>query len=337
MQRCLQLAKLGFATVAPNPLVGAVLVYNNNIIGEGYHMQYGQAHAEVNCINNVAAHNMPFIKDATLYVSLEPCNHYGKTPPCSNLIVQQQIKNVVIGCVDGNSKVNGAGIAYLQQNGINVITGVLQNECQLLNETFFYALQKQRPLVTLKWAQSKDGFMNDATKERTLITNHCTNVWVHQLRTNYQAIMVGSNTIAIDNPMLNSRLYGNYATTTIVIDRYLQLNLVHKKILTNKQIVIVNCLQQKTIDNVIYLKINDDELFLQNTLEQLFLLGIQSVLIEGGASLLQLFLQQNLCNKIVLVQNNNLLLYQGLLAPSKWSLPLHQQIYIQNNSINIYS
>jgi diaminohydroxyphosphoribosylaminopyrimidine deaminase / 5-amino-6-(5-phosphoribosylamino)uracil reductase len=337
IQRCIQLAQLGFATVAPNPMVGAVLVYNHTIIGEGYHMQYGQAHAEVNCINDVAPHNQHLIALATLYVSLEPCNHYGKTPPCAHFIVTHKIKKVVIGCIDVHSKVNGQGINYLQQNGVTVVLSDMQNECIALNEQFFYSKKNERPYITLKWAQSADGFMNAASDQRTYITSHCTNTWVHKLRAAHQAIMVGSNTIQADNPMLNKRLFGNYNTTAIIIDRYLQLELIKKNVVQNKQVIIVNCLQQKSTGNCTYIKISDDQLFLQNALQQLYTLGIQSILVEGGAILLQLMLQQQLYNKIINITNETLYLQNGLAAPHKWNVPLQQQYSIQHNTIKIYS
>jgi diaminohydroxyphosphoribosylaminopyrimidine deaminase/5-amino-6-(5-phosphoribosylamino)uracil reductase len=336
MQRCIQLAQLGFATVAPNPLVGAVLVYNNIIIGEGFHMQYGKAHAEVNCINNVSEKNKHLIKDAILYVSLEPCNHYGNTPPCTKTIVANEIKTVVVGCVDTHSKVNGAGIQFLQLNGVKVITPVLQNECKQLNEMFFYAKQHNIPYVTLKWAQSADGFINEQGNKRTLFTNHCTNVWVHKLRAAHQAILVGSSTVQFDNPTLNKRFYGGFSATVIVIDRFLQIDLLNKKLINNQKVFVINTLIQKTESNVVYIKIENNESFIKNMLLQLFQNGIQSILVEGGATVLQLLLQHNFYNRVIQIINEQSNLLQGSAAPNKWSLPLHSQCYIQNNTINIF-
>ncbi len=179
MQRCLQLAAKGLGFVAPNPMVGAVLVYEDRIIGEGWHNQYGEAHAEVNCINNVNENDKSLIEKSILYVSLEPCNHFGKTPPCTDLILKNKIKKVVIGCRDPFALVNGTGIQKLRDNNIEVIENICEQEAVELNKRFFTFHQKKRPYVILKWAQSADGFLG-RENERTKITDLATDILVHK-------------------------------------------------------------------------------------------------------------------------------------------------------------
>src|SRR5436190_12432373 len=193
MQRCLQLALLGAGSVAPNPMVGAVLVYDNVIIGEGYHQQYGKAHAEVNCINSVSEQYKTVIEKSTLYVSLEPCAHFGKTPPCADLIIANKIPRVVIGCMDNYLEVNGRGIEKLRSAGIDVITGVLEREAVELNQRFFTFHQLLRPYIILKWAESKDGKIAKIDYSKVAISNEYSNRMVHKWRSEEAAIMVGTN------------------------------------------------------------------------------------------------------------------------------------------------
>ena len=197
MFRCLELAVKGLGRVAPNPLVGAVLVHDNQIIGEGWHQEYGKAHAEVNCIlDAIEKGNELLIAQSSLYVSLEPCAHQGKTPPCDQLIIRHKIRRVVIGCRDPFPEVNGKGIAHLHAAGIEVVEGVLESQCLKMNKRFFCFHQKQRPYIILKWAETADGFIGSGTKERILISGAATNLLVHQIRSQEAAIMVGSNTVA---------------------------------------------------------------------------------------------------------------------------------------------
>ena len=205
MNRCIQLALSGAGNVAPNPMVGAVLVYEDRIIGEGYHKKYGEAHAEVNCIKQVKEADQPFIEKSTLYVSLEPCAHYGKTPPCADLIIKHRIPKVVVGCRDPFDQVNGKGIEKLAEAGIEVITGVMEEECRWLNRRFFTRVLKHRPYVVLKWAQTADGFFAPEDDTQYWITGLESRKLVHRWRAEEDAILVGKNTAAIDNPQLNVR------------------------------------------------------------------------------------------------------------------------------------
>ena len=206
ISRCLQLAKLGAGNVAPNPMVGAVLVHNHIIIGEGYHKQFGEAHAEVNCINSVIAEQKSLIEKSTMFVSLEPCSHFGKTPPCSNLIIQQKIKKVVIGCRDIYEEVDGKGIERLRNAGVEVVTGILENESKELNKRFFTFHQQKRPYIILKWVQSANGKIG-SENERIFISNNYSNRLVHKWRSEEAAILVGKNTVLIDDPALTTRLW----------------------------------------------------------------------------------------------------------------------------------
>ena len=232
MGRCIQLAKLGLGNVAPNPMVGAVLVYGNKIIGEGYHQKYGEAHAEVNCINSVSEKNKSLIEKSTIYVSLEPCSHYGKTPPCADLIIQNKIRKVVIGIKDIYKEVDGAGIQKLQNADLEVITGVLENECHDLNKRFFTFHQKKRPYIILKWTQSANGNIG-LNGERILISNDYSNRLVHKWRSEEASILVGTNTALIDNPSLTARLWEGNNPVRIVIDKELKLP-ADLKIFNNK-------------------------------------------------------------------------------------------------------
>jgi diaminohydroxyphosphoribosylaminopyrimidine deaminase/5-amino-6-(5-phosphoribosylamino)uracil reductase len=202
INRCIELAKKALGNTYPNPLVGSVIVYNNKIIGEGFHQKAGEPHAEINAINSVK--DVTLLKESTIYVSLEPCSHFGKTPPCANKIVETGFKKVVIGTLDSNEKVNGKGKKILEDAGIEVVSGVLEKECQDLNKRFFTYHQKQRPFVILKWAQSQDGFLDKDFKP-TQIGNPLTKQFVHQLRSQEHAILVGTNTAITDNPSLTSR------------------------------------------------------------------------------------------------------------------------------------
>jgi diaminohydroxyphosphoribosylaminopyrimidine deaminase/5-amino-6-(5-phosphoribosylamino)uracil reductase len=227
MQRCLQLAQLGAGMVSPNPMVGAVIVYNGKIIGEGYHQKYGEAHAEVNAINQVLAkyeNHAELLAQATIYVSLEPCAHHGKTPPCADLIIKHHIPQVVVGCRDPFVQVDGKGIEKLQQAGAEVIVSVLETKCRELNKRFFTRVQKHRPYIILKWAQTQDGYFAPADKCQYWITGPEARKLVHKWRSQEDAILAGKNTIAIDNPQLNTRYGFGKSPKRVIIDRRLELS-----------------------------------------------------------------------------------------------------------------
>ncbi|HRN57787.1 MAG TPA: bifunctional diaminohydroxyphosphoribosylaminopyrimidine deaminase/5-amino-6-(5-phosphoribosylamino)uracil reductase RibD, partial [Agriterribacter sp.] len=223
MQRCLQLARAGAGYVAPNPMVGAVLVHHNRVIGEGWHRAYGMSHAEVNCIASVSNEDRHLIGESVLYVSLEPCAHYGKTPPCANLIIQHRIPEVVVGCRDPFPEVNGKGIEKLQAAGIRVTTGVLEKECRELNKRFFIFYTQRRPFVVLKWAQSSDGAIAAPGGLAVQISNPYTSRLVHRWRSEEPAIVVGTRTAMLDDPFLTTRLWPGKHPLRVVIDRALKL------------------------------------------------------------------------------------------------------------------
>ncbi len=318
MKRCIELATLGIGKASPNPIVGAVLVYQDQIIGEGYYEYFGGSHAEVNCINNVAVENQQLIASATLYVSLEPCCIFGKTPPCTQFLIQHQIKHVVIGCMDSNSRINGKGIAQLQAVGIRVDVDVLKQECLALNESFFYNQATQMPYVILKWAQTNDGYIA-STGDRVFISNDYTNKWVHQLRSECDGIMVGTQTVLKDNPQLNVRLAGHQKITRIIIDKQLVIPTSFHIYNGQEPTLILNCIKQGTENGIEFIQLQNDDDFLQNALQQLYQRNIGKLLVEGGPQLLQSFISKGFWNKCFAITNQSLFLRSGVKAPS-----LHQ-------------
>ncbi len=293
MQRCLQLAQKGAGWVAPNPMVGAVLVYQDQIIGEGYHECYGQPHAEVNCINNVAETNIENIKLATLYVSLEPCVHFGKTPPCTNLIIANQIQRVVIGCMDPFEAVNGKGAEKLKQAGIDVIGPVLEKEAIEINQRFFHFHLKQRPYIILKWAESADGLIGLRGQE-IKISNAATQRLVHSWRSEEAAILVGTQTALTDNPKLNNRFGKGPNPLRMVIDRTLQLNPLLNLLKDQEPTWVFNTIKDETQGAVNYIQLREQPSLLEPLMEYAYKHQMQSILVEGGAKLLQSFIDQGL-------------------------------------------
>lgn len=315
MHRCIELAKLGTGNVAPNPMVGAVLVYNDLIIGEGYHRLYGQAHAEVNCIKSVSEENEHLIEKSTLYVSLEPCAHFGKTPPCADLIIEKKIPAVVIGCRDSFQQVDGKGIQKLQAAGIKVITPVLEKEALELNKRFFTFHNLQRPFVILKWAQTANGKIANSDYSRLFISNEITNRKAHQWRSCEASILVGTNTALRDDPSLTTRLWPGNNPVRMVIDKELQLpSSLHLFDGTVKTIVF-NTIQQKDKGQVLYYKISKEKSFIAQIMEALYRLNIQSVLVEGGTRLLQSFIDENYWDEASVITNTELEIPAGIQAP----------------------
>lgn len=315
MHRCLQLAKLGAGHVAPNPMVGAVLVYQNTIIGEGYHQQYGQAHAEVNCINSVSEAHKLLIEKSTLYVSLEPCAHYGKTPPCADLIIKKNIPNVVIACWDIYTEVDGKGIQKLQNAGINVITGILEKEALELNKRFFTFHTKKRPYVVLKWAQSNDAKIAGPKFLAVKITNDTTNRLVHQWRSEEAAILVGTNTALHDNPKLTTRFWVGKNPVRLVIDRQLKLPSSLHLFDGSVKTIVFNQIKEGEENGIVFYKLGDSENIIPGLLNALYGLNIQSVFIEGGAILLQSFIDQHCWDEARVIINEELNIGDGIEAP----------------------
>lgn len=315
MHRCLQLAKMGTGNVAPNPMVGAVLVYENEIIGEGYHQQYGQAHAEVNCINNVSEANQSVIEKSTLYVSLEPCAHFGKTPPCADLIIKNNIPNVVIACRDSYEEVDGKGIQKLQQAGVNVIVGILEKEALELNKRFFTFHRKQRPYIILKWAQSKDAKIARHDFSALKISNDITNRMVHKWRSEEAAILVGTNTALHDNPSLTTRLWKGNNPVRLVLDLQLKLPLSLHLFDGSVKTIVFNQVKHEEENGVTFYKLSSGEDIIYGLLNALYRLKIQSVLVEGGARLLQSFIDQNYWDEARIITNEQLIIESGINAP----------------------
>lgn len=313
MLRCFELAKLGERFVVPNPMVGAVLVYDNKIIGEGYHQAYGKAHAEVNCINHVSAEDVEKIKDATLYVSLEPCSHFGKTPPCADLIIQHGIKNVVVSTLDPNPMVAGNGIKKLKEAGINVAINILEKEGKDLIKAFYQFHYNKKSFITLKFAESIDGYVSKEN-ERIKISNDISDIFVHQLRASHHAILIGKNTLDIDNPMLDVRHCNGKNPIKIILSTNGNIDLSYR-IFNDKEtaIYIINQTIEQQEQNIKWIKVNDVN-NLDNVLDVLFQNGIQSILVEGGSKILHSFIQQNKWNSIYKIIGN-ITLNNGIKAP----------------------
>jgi len=294
IKRCIEIAKNGLGYTRPNPMVGCVIVHNNTIIGEGFTSPYGGNHAEVNAIESV--NNKALLKEATLYVTLEPCSHFGKTPPCANLIILHQIPNVVIGTLDTHSKVSGRGVEILKSSGCNVTVGVLENECKIHHRRFFTFHNKKRPYIILKWAESNDGFISPSSKieQRPFwITNEISRQLVHKWRAEEHAILVGANTVMTDNPSLTVRDWTGQNPIRIVLDR-------------NKSLPIDSAIFNNESETIVITDKNID--FNKNLAAQvcdfLYSREIQSVIIEGGSKTLQTFIDEKLWDEARIFKGN---------------------------------
>ncbi len=336
MHRCLQLAKLGAGHVAPNPMVGAVLVHQHRIIGEGYHEVYGQAHAEVNCIGSVIEDDKKLIPESTLYVSLEPCAHHGKTPPCADLIIKHNIPHVVVACRDSYKEVNGKGIQKLQQAGINVMVGILQKEAQGLNSRFFTFHTKQRPYIILKWAQSNNGNIANEDFSLVKISHDITDRLVHKWRSEEAAILVGTNTALKDNPSLTNRLWQGKNPLRLVIDKQLQLPPTLHLYDGAVKTIVFNEVKNEEQNNLVYYKLDASENLLPALLTALHQLGIQSVFVEGGATLLQSFINQNYWDEARVITNGILSINNGTKAPQLNNNSLASTQKIATDTISTY-
>ncbi|KEY19222.1 bifunctional diaminohydroxyphosphoribosylaminopyrimidine deaminase/5-amino-6-(5-phosphoribosylamino)uracil reductase RibD [Kaistella antarctica] len=331
IQRCLDLAHKALGKTYPNPLVGCVIVHNNVIIGEGFHEKSGQAHAEINAINSVK--NPDLLKESTIYVSLEPCAHFGKTPPCADKIVEIGFKKVVIGTLDSHDKVNGKGKQILEDAGIEFFSGVLEKECRELNKRFFTFHQKRRPFIILKWAESGDSFLDKDFKP-TQIGNPLTKQFVHQLRSQEHAILVGTQTALTDNPSLTTREIVGRNPIRILIDFDLKVpidfNLYNDEAVT----VIFNSKKETIEENITFIKL-EKENFLENLMAKLFENQIQSVIVEGGSFTLQQFIDQNLWDEAIIIKNDKLHLMHGTKAPIL-SSDIFETKQFSDNKIEFY-
>jgi len=292
MQRCIELASKAMGCTSPNPMVGAVIVYNNKIIGEGYHEKYGSHHAEVNAINSVMDKSL--LSKSTLYVNLEPCAHFGKTPPCSDLIIQNKIPEVVVGCVDTFSEVSGKGIERMRSVGIVVKVGVLENGSRELNKRFFTFHEKKRPYIILKWAESKDGFIAPKNQTETFwMTSSESKKLVHEWRAEEDAILVGRITAEKDNPSLTVREVDGSNPIRIVIDKDLKLSDDLNLFNNDANTIIFNQIKSVKNNSNNYIKINFNNLT-KSVLQELHKQNIQSLIIEGGTKTLQSFIDKKL-------------------------------------------
>lgn len=325
MHRCLELARLGQGNVAPNPMVGAVLVYEDKIIGEGYHRQYGKAHAEPNCIASVKKEEEHLIPQSTLYVSLEPCAHFGKTPPCADLIIDKKIPKVVIGCRDPFIEVNGKGIEKLKAAGVEIESGILENECKELNKRFFTFHTQHRPYVILKWAQTLDSKIAKDDYSRILITNEYTNRIVHKWRSEEMAIAVGTNTALFDDPELTTRLAPGHDPIRLLVDMDLRLPKSLKLFNSKTPTIVFNTkkhnLPLKISMNELerigvgYYQVTQDVSVVHQMLNALYHMNIQSVIVEGGSFLLQSFIDEAMWDEARVITNEQLCIGDGLPAP----------------------
>lgn len=338
MARCLQLAKNGLGTTYPNPLVGAVVVLNNSIIGEGWHQKAGEGHAEVNAINNVS--NKELLKDASIYVSLEPCSHFGKTPPCSDLIIASGIKKVIIGSVDPFAKVAGRGIKKLLDAGCEVIVGVLEEQCRVLNKRFFTFHTQQRPYIILKWAETSDGYIapdpeTRNSQEPVWITTTVSRQLVHKWRSEEMGILAGTKTVEADNPSLTTRDWAGSSPTRIVIDKSLRLN-NSLSIYDGKQpTLIITEKSAKDTDNIYYRKADFTQELPQQIAQILYSEGIQSGIIEGGAKTLQSFIDANLWDE-ARVFKGYAVFKSGIAAPTLSESKIVNRSTINGDQLTIY-
>ena len=320
MQRCLDLAKFGMGHVSPNPMVGCVIVCDDKIVGEGYHQKIGEAHAEVNAINDVLAKHgdtaNALLKKSTAYVNLEPCAHFGKTPPCADLLVKHQLKRVVIGNTDPFSGVNWKGIAKLKDAGIIVETGILASKCTHLNRRFFTRILQQRPFIILKWAQTANGFFAPADHSQKWITGALAKQLNHQWRGEEDAILVGKNTALIDNPSLTTRLTPGRNPIRILIDKNLAVPAHYHLYNTEAKTIIFNEVKTEVIDNVHFVQMEDMHFYLaQKIAFQLYLMDIQSIIIEGGQQILTQFIAAGLWDEARIFTGKTTW-EEGLRAPS---------------------
>ncbi|MFL9834662.1 bifunctional diaminohydroxyphosphoribosylaminopyrimidine deaminase/5-amino-6-(5-phosphoribosylamino)uracil reductase RibD [Chryseobacterium terrae] len=326
IRRCIELAQKAIGNTYPNPLVGSVIVHNGKIIGEGYHHKAGENHSEINAINSVEDKSL--IPESTIYVSLEPCAHFGKTPPCALKIVELGFKKVVIGAMDSHDKVNGKGKKIIQDAGIEVVSGVLEEECIDLNKRFFTYHEKKRPFIILKWAESGDRFMDKDFKP-TQISNSLTKQFVHQLRNNEHSILIGTMTALRDNPSLTTREIVGRNPLRILIDIDLKVptdfNIYNKEADT----LVFNSVKEGEEENIKFIKTSREN-FIENMLKKLHELQIQSIIVEGGSLVLQQFIDADLWDETIIIKNKNLVLENGTKAPRFSGTPLITQDFREN-------
>ena len=335
MQRCVDLAYLGQGNVSPNPMVGCVIVKNGLIIGEGYHSEYGGKHAEIKAIESVI--DQKEIENSTVYISLEPCVHHGKTPPCVHELINRKIKTAVIGSRDSNPIVGGKGIESLKRVGIEVIENILEEECRRLNKRFFTFHEKRRPYVILKWAQTSDGYLDKnreiGEKGVNWISSPESKVLVHKWRSEEQSILVGRNTIMNDNPSLTVREISGKNPTRIVIDSQLQLSKDVNIFSKDAPTLVFNRLKNDKIDGVEWIKISETST--KHILDELFKRNIQSVLVEGGSRTLQYFIIDNVWDEARVIVGD-VKFGDGIKAPVMNKVPSRAHQFSNHDTIYYY-
>ncbi len=340
MQRALQLARLGAGSVSPNPMVGCVIVHDGKIIGEGWHQKYGESHAEVNAINSVEDKSL--LSESEVYVTLEPCSHYGKTPPCADLLIKHQVKKVFVCNHDPNPLVAGKGIEKLRQAGIEVETGILEAEGREVNKRFFTFIEKQRPYIILKWAESADGFIAKPNYEAVQISNALSRRFVHKMRAEEDAIMVGTNTAQYDNPKLDTRFWTGKNAIRIVIDKDLSLP-KNLNIFDNSQETIcyhsASISPQPSLDERVqlntFISLSVEEGWGEVIIQDLYQRKIQSVIIEGGTILLQSFINSGLWDEAIVLKSKKVL-GEGINAP-KLNKTEHSREDLAGDSVIYYT
>lgn len=314
MRRALELAKLGSGYTAPNPMVGCVVVHNGQIIGEGWHQQYGGPHAEVNAIASVQ--NKSLLPESRVFVTLEPCSHFGKTPPCADLLISSGVRDVVICNLDPNPLVAGRGVQKLLDAGIKVETGMLEQEGLELNRRFFTSHHLKRPYIILKWAETADGFVAGPGCEQIQISGALAKRFVHKLRAEEQAIMVGTRTALHDNPRLSTRHWSGNSPLRIVIDRQLTLPQTINLFDGSQPTKVYNYKKQEEQENLYFVQLQENEPLLPQIMDDLHKRNVISVLVEGGTYLLESLLQENLWDEAFVIKNPDLTIVDGIKAPT---------------------
>jgi diaminohydroxyphosphoribosylaminopyrimidine deaminase / 5-amino-6-(5-phosphoribosylamino)uracil reductase len=321
MHRAFHLAKIGKGDVSPNPLVGCVIVHDGIVIGEGWHRKYGEPHAEVNAIN--AVENKSLLSQSTAYVNLEPCSHFGKTPPCADLLISYKLKKVVISNIDTNPLVGGSGIKKLRDAGIDVVTGVLADEGRELNKRFFTSMEQRRPYIILKWAQTADAFIAQENLESKWISNDFSRQLVHKWRSEEDAILVGARTAAHDNPSLNVREWTGRNPVRIILDRFLRLDHKLKVFDRSQKTLCYNVLKHEEHPNLSLIRVEETN-FVRNVLADLWKNKVQSVIVEGGALTLNLFIENNLWDEARVFKSTRMF-SKGIAAPLLRGKVIHRE------------
>ena len=316
MRQCIELAARGAGNTAPNPMVGAVIVCENQVIGQGFHERYGESHAEVNAINSVE--NKTLLEKSTIYVNLEPCSHYGKTPPCTNKIIESKIPKVVVGHEDPFPKVKGGGIKILRENGIEVITDILHDECAELNRRFFTFHEKKRPYILLKWAESADGFIDfcrNSDEKRLLISSDETMKLLHQLRAKESAILIGTNTALQDNPSLTIKSAEGKNPVRIVLDKKMKIPTDFRLFDNAAKTIVFTEEKADSHDNIQYINIDFNAPILSQIMSVLYQQNIISLMVEGGATLLNQFISAGLYDEVRIETALDVVVGKGVKSP----------------------